>query len=60
MAKKYIVSGKIYEDNGTSAVIVNKNIVIQDGGGRIMSSLVNHGGLAGRGGIAGIGGGLAS
>lgn len=28
-------------------------------GGRIMSSLTNHGGLAGHGGIAGIGGGLA-
>jgi len=29
-------------------------------GGRIMSSLANHGGLAGHGGIAGIGGGLAA
>jgi len=29
------------------------------GGGRIMSSLTNHGGLAGKGGIAGQGGGLA-
>ena len=28
-------------------------------GGRIMSSLTNHGGLAGYGGIAGQGGGLA-
>lgn len=29
------------------------------GGGRIMSSLTNYGGLAGKGGVAGIGGGLA-
>jgi len=28
-------------------------------GGRIMSSITNHGGLAGHGGIAGPGGGLA-
>ena len=38
--------------------------LVQEGaaaaGGRIMSSLTRHGGLAGSGGIAGHGGGLAS
>ena len=37
----------------------NMNAAAGGGGGRIMSSLAHHGGLAGKGGIAGIGGGLA-
>ncbi len=37
-----------------------ERIVAGGGGGRIMSSLANHGGLAGFGGIAGQGGGLAA
>ena len=44
-----ISSGNAYGGNALSV-----------GAGRIMSSLVNSGGLAGHGGIAGPGGGLAS
>ena len=36
-----------------------ETIAAAPAGGRVMSSLANHGGLAGMGGIAGKGGGLA-
>jgi len=44
-----------------SAVIASPTFTVDfvAAGGRIMSSLANHGGLAGKGGIAGQGGGLA-
>lgn len=40
-------------------IVQRVNVPVAAVGGRIMSSLTNHGGLAGRGGIAGVGGGLA-
>ncbi len=43
-----------------SAVVAIPTFIINIVGGRIMSSLVGHGGLAGAGGIAGKGGGLAA
>ena len=50
-----------FQDYGRQTAFAAKiTIVYTTGvGGRIMSSLANHGGLAGHGGIAGIGGGLA-
>lgn len=67
-----IVQGRILSAGGTptidthARVFYPKHTGIISGaaaappvGGRIMSSLTKHGGLAGKGGIAGIGGGLA-
>jgi len=43
----------------SSLWVASEQDLVVVSGGRIMSSLANHGGLAGFGGIAGNGGGLA-
>ena len=53
----YAASGTTREAQIPGAQYVNE--VAAAAGGRIMSSLVAAGGLAGHGGIAGLGGGLA-
>lgn len=52
-------------DNGNGKILPGTALITEKpaaapAGGRIMSSLANHGGLAGLGGIAGKGGGLAA
>lgn len=70
-ATDYVVSSGYTMDSGgfTATLTTNPTVTLLGWGlafgttaaatGRIMSSLTNHGGLAGPGGIAGIGGGLA-
>ncbi len=41
------------------SMVMSEQDIVVTSSGRIMSSLANHGGLAGIGGIAGNGGGLA-
>ena len=65
MPNEYMIpGGGYYNEQGTTRELQIPgdgyvNEVAAAAGGRIMSSLVAAGGLAGHGGIAGLGGGLA-
>lgn len=65
MARQWFINGVQVYETGEEEYFVEGVQLTEDqasappAGGRIMSSLTHHGGLAGVGGIAGDGGGLA-
>ena len=63
MARIVISGKKIVRETRTDKIAIHGSLIYREtipaASGRIMSSLVSNGGLAGKGGVAGSGGGLA-